>query len=74
MGEKKKHLEKRVCYVCSNITMIESLQSWKEAKSIVWVEASRKRNGKITQETHYYVSSLSKTVKERIFHETSYDD
>lgn len=47
-------IEKRVCYVCSNIEMIESLQSWKGVKSIIMVEASREKSGKIGQETRYY--------------------
>lgn len=51
-------LEKRVCSVCSEIALIDALSDWAGAKTLVLVEASREKNGQISQEKRYYLSSL----------------
>lgn len=50
-------IEKRVCYVCSEICMIDALSHWAGFKTLVMVEASREKNGQISQEKRYYLSS-----------------
>jgi predicted transposase YbfD/YdcC len=51
-------IEKRVCYVCKNIALMDSVSGWAGAKTLVMVEASREKKGVITQEKRYYLSSL----------------
>lgn len=50
-------IEKRVCYVCSQIGLIDALSDWAGAKTLVMVESSREKNGQIQQEKRYYLSS-----------------
>lgn len=54
-------IEKRVCYVCPMNPFMDSLADWKGLKSLILIEASRERKGKIEQEKRYYLSSLEQS-------------
>jgi len=51
-------IEKRTCYVCEYTELLDSLQDWQAIKQLVMVEASREKDGKISIETRFYLSSL----------------
>ena len=58
-------VERRVCSVIDDLSMIEAREDWKNLKSIVKVEAERfiKSTGKSESETRFYVSSLPADAK-----------
>jgi predicted transposase YbfD/YdcC len=56
-------IEKRLCYLCTNLTLIDSLSDWAGAKTLVMVEASREKNGQMQQEKRYYLSSRVENAK-----------
>ncbi|MDF9795473.1 putative transposase YbfD/YdcC [Catalinimonas alkaloidigena] len=77
MSKRKKHMcfdewidfgsgriEKRVCYVETQLALLDDLSEWKHLKSIIMVEANREKGGKITYENRFYLSSLEVTAKE----------
>jgi predicted transposase YbfD/YdcC len=53
-------VERRICSVIDDLSMIEAREDWKNLQSIVKVEAERfiKSTGKSESETRFYVSSL----------------
>jgi predicted transposase YbfD/YdcC len=52
-------IERRACYVCSDITLIDAVAGWMGAKTLIMVEASREKNGQVQQEKRYYLSSMT---------------
>jgi len=54
-------VERRVCSVIDDLSMIEAREDWKNLQSLVKVEAERfiKSTGKSETETRFYVSSLT---------------
>lgn len=57
-------IEKRVCYMCPQIAMIDALSDWAGFKTLVMVEASREKNGQIQEEKRYYLSSRVASAKD----------
>ena len=51
-------IEKRVCYVSEQVDLLDDLASWPAISRVVMVEASREKNGKIEEQTRFYLSSL----------------
>lgn len=53
-------VEKRVCSVINDLSMIEQKAQWKGLRSIIKIEAERyiKSTGETESETRYYISSL----------------
>lgn len=53
-------VEKRVCSVIDDLSMIDQREQWKGLQSIVKIDAERfiKSTGETQQETRYYISSL----------------
>jgi len=52
-------IEKRVCYVCDKLDLLDDLANWPEIKQVIMVEASREKDGKLQKQTRFYLSSLS---------------
>ena len=54
-------VERRVCAVVSDLTLVEQAAEWPGLRSLVRVEAERfhKATGEIERETRYYISSLA---------------
>lgn len=55
-------MEKRTCYVLKELQFIEALQHWAGVCSVVLIESEQEKNGKITQESRYYLSSLNESA------------
>ena len=53
-------VERRVCTVVNDLSMVEQKEQWKGLKCLVRIEAERyiKSTGKTENETRYYISSL----------------
>ncbi len=51
-------IETRRSYVEQNIILLDSLAAWPQLKSVVMVESQREKDGKLTQEKRFYLSSL----------------
>jgi predicted transposase YbfD/YdcC len=51
-------IEHRKAYVCKGLGLLDDLATWPAVKSVVMVEARREKEGKVQQETRFYVSSL----------------
>jgi predicted transposase YbfD/YdcC len=52
-------IENRTAYVCDRLELLDDLASWPSISRVVMVEASREKNGKVQQETRFYLSSLA---------------
>ena len=52
-------IEKRICYVCEQIDLLDDLAAWPGIKQVVMVEASREKDGVVQSQTRFYLSSLS---------------
>jgi predicted transposase YbfD/YdcC len=52
-------IENRCAYVCDRLELLDDLASWPAVKRVVMVEASREKDGKVQQETRFYLSSLA---------------
>lgn len=52
-------IEKRVCYVCDKLDLLDDLADWPEIKQVMMVEASREKDGVVQNHTRFYLSSLS---------------
>lgn len=53
-------IEKRVTYVCNDLTYIDEAKNWKDSKTVIMIESERSfKNGveKTTQQTRFYISS-----------------
>jgi predicted transposase YbfD/YdcC len=55
-------MESRTAYVCDKLELLDDLAAWPAIKVVVMVEASREKNGKVQQETRFYLSSLTADV------------
>ncbi len=47
-----------------NLQFLEGLEDWAAVRSVVMIEAEREKNGKVAQETRYYLSSLNESATE----------
>jgi predicted transposase YbfD/YdcC len=52
-------IEHRTAYVCAELDLLDDVASWPSIKRVVMVEASREKDGKVQQETRFYLSSLA---------------
>jgi predicted transposase YbfD/YdcC len=52
-------IEKRVCYVCEHLDLLDDLADWPAIKQVVMVQANREKNGVVQSQTRFYLSSLS---------------
>lgn len=52
-------IEKRTCYLLEDLTLLDDLSAWPGIKRGVMMEASQEKEGKIEQETRFYLSSLA---------------
>jgi predicted transposase YbfD/YdcC len=52
-------IENRTAYVCDKLELLDDLASWPSISRVVMVEARREKNGKVQQETRFYLSSLA---------------
>jgi predicted transposase YbfD/YdcC len=52
-------IEKRVCYVCGQLALLDDLAGWPAIKQVVMVEASREKQGVVQSQTRFYLSSLA---------------
>lgn len=57
-------LEKRVCYVCKDLSLLDDIAQWPGVKRVVMVESSREKDGKVVSQTRYYLSSLEACAKD----------
>lgn len=57
-------IEQRSCYVESQLELLDGLSEWKHLKSVIMIESNREKDGKITSESRFYLSSLEATAKE----------
>lgn len=57
-------VELRRCRTIHNVEQIHACDSWPGIKSIVEIYRRTVRDGKVTECTNYYISSLSKSAKE----------
>lgn len=51
-------VERRVCYVCEELTLLDGLDGWPAISRVVMVVASREKQGQLTEQTRFYLSSL----------------
>lgn len=51
-------IEKRTCYVETNLALYDDLTKWTHLKSIIMIEAQRDIKGNISTEYRYYLSDL----------------
>ena len=56
-------IETRHCSVLKNLKNIKGVKKWEELKSIVKIESKQEINGKVSEETRYYISSLDVTAE-----------
>lgn len=56
-------IETRHCSVLKNLKGMKGMTKWKELKSIVKIESKQEINGKVSEETRYYISSLDVTAE-----------
>lgn len=52
-------LEKRICYVCDKLDLLDDLASWPGIHQVIMIEASREKNGEVQTQTRFYLSSLA---------------
>lgn len=57
-------IEKRKCYVETNLSLYDDLANWTHLKSIVMIESSRQIGDKISKETRFYLSDLLTTPEQ----------
>lgn len=50
-------IERRNCYVCQDLSFLEDLTDWKGIKSVIMIESSQEKEGIISRETRFYLSS-----------------
>lgn len=56
-------IEKRSCYVCKDFTFLGELSDWESIKSVVMIEASQEKNGIVSSETRFYISSKDESAE-----------
>ncbi len=52
-------IESRCAYICERLELLDDLASWPAIKAVVMLEASREKDGKVQQQTRFYLSSLT---------------
>lgn len=52
-------IETRRCYVETDLTFYDDLRPWTHLKSLIMIEAKRETEGKISEQTRYYLSDLA---------------
>lgn len=55
-------IEKRICSIITDLKWIESLDQWKQLKTIIKIETERHVAASIQREIRYYISSLTATA------------
>lgn len=55
-------IERRNCYVCQELLFLDNLDGWKDIKSVIMIEASQEKNGIVSNETRFYLSSKSESA------------
>jgi predicted transposase YbfD/YdcC len=55
-------IEHRNCYVCQDLSFLEDLSDWEGIKSVIMIEASQEKNGVISNQTRFYLSSKSESA------------
>ncbi len=50
-------IDKRTCYVLEKLDVVDDLAGWPSVKRVVMVEARREKNGKVQEQTRFYLSS-----------------
>jgi predicted transposase YbfD/YdcC len=55
-------IETRTAYLCNGLDLLDDLQDWPAISSVVMIEAKRESNGKVEEETRFYLSSLKATA------------
>jgi predicted transposase YbfD/YdcC len=56
-------IETRKCYTCSDIDWLEAKDKWTGLKTIVRIDSERDVDGKIGNDTRYYITSLENDPK-----------
>ena len=56
-------IETRKCYTCSDIDWLEAKAKWTGLKTIVRIDSERDGDGKIGNDTRYYITSLENDPK-----------
>lgn len=56
-------IETRTCYVTHDLALLDGLEGWPEIKSVVMIVSQREKDGKITEQVRYYLSSLQESAK-----------
>lgn len=51
-------IERRVCYECGDLALLDGLGGWPAVSRVVMVVASREKQGQLTKQTRFYLSSL----------------
>lgn len=57
-------IEKRDCYIDTNLLFYDELNEWKHLKTVIMIDSSREINGKVSNETRFYLSNLETTPKD----------
>ena len=57
------NLEKREVWACSSLNWLPQKSDWKGLKSIACVRYSKEKEGKVTTEKRYYISSLEENAE-----------
>jgi len=61
--KQKGRFEKRTCQVIEDLRFFPDAQGWKGLKSLICITSERTKNGKISKEKRYYLSSLPAKAK-----------
>lgn len=56
-------IETRHCQVISNLTFLDEKEQWENLNSLIRVNAQRDINGKVTNETRLYISSIKESAE-----------
>ncbi len=57
-------IEQRSCYMERHLELLDDLSDWGHLKSIAMIDSKCEKDGKVSQETRFYLSSLETTAKE----------
>jgi predicted transposase YbfD/YdcC len=52
-------IEKRTCYLLEDLGLLDDLAHWPQIKRVVMIQASREKEGKVQQQTRFYLTSLA---------------
>lgn len=56
-------IETRNCSILKNLKKMKTAEKWDQLKMIIRIESKREINGKVSEETRYYISSLQTTAQ-----------